>query len=389
MHFWFSNPAFDRKSPVDIRIFDKSGTQPKNNMIGTRELGADEGFGGRGWILYTTSFGTTKDFPELCDIELDYAIGPWEKTGADIPTDFRGSMTLGNNMLLGAIGQNTENKTFIRCVRDKQKTAAKQYNFIAISKDGAKLDSTLTNRSGWPQMFQEEFEFDIPLKDVNHFEFQTRPVRSIKFKNVSLKPDFKTDVKIETQNLTKNFKSKIERNMGFTIPLYDRNASLFGQYIGGNLTRFDIDYIDLKDFGLAVGVSPEALFKKQGKCSFYLNKGHELVVVRGTIIAPLFIPNPEPLKALPLTNRIQSMSKKEIIDQMKNNLGGNLVSKPVKLEKDIDYALITPEQKLIVMYVGGLSEDENGRPEAALTFWDLGQIDKTAVETETQPHVVE
>ena len=144
--------------------------------------------------------------------------------------------------------------------------------------------------------------------------------------------------------------------MGLTMPVYDRNASNFGQYIGGNLSRFDTDYIFLKRLGLTVGISPEKVFEKQGQCAFYMNQGHEFVPVRGTIIAPLFIPNPGPLKILPLVTRIQLMSKKQIVDQMKDNLGGNLAGRSVTLEKGISYGLITPEQKLLVMHVGNLGE---------------------------------
>jgi protocatechuate 3,4-dioxygenase beta subunit len=257
------------------------------------------------------------------------------------------------------------------------------------------LDFTIESEKGLDVV---RFDFaDLPIKlHVKTVEGRTYQIQVKRADNYQCQLTYhtvsgqgkKTPLQIEIEKASKDFKSKIEKSMGFIMPAYDRNASNFGQYIGGNLLRFDTDYVFLKRLGFAVGISPEKVFEKQGQCAFYMNQGHEFIPVRGTIIAPLFIPNQRPLKQLPLVTRIQLMSKKRIIDQMKDNLGDNLVSRPVTLEQGITYGLITPEQKLLVMLVSSFGGYERGAEETTLTFFDLGNV-KSAEQVEGENRTVE
>ena len=52
--------------------------------------------------------------------------------------------------------------------------------------------------------------FKMPLSQITEFQFQTRPYEWVTFKNVSLKPDFKTDVQIEIDSGQAVEKSEIE-----------------------------------------------------------------------------------------------------------------------------------------------------------------------------------
>jgi beta-lactamase regulating signal transducer with metallopeptidase domain len=194
------------------------------------------------------------------------------------------------------------------------------------------------------------------------------------------KPNLKTDVQIEVEKPIVQAKfeklSKVLKTKMVTVRVYNWNASILGQYIGCNLTRFDNDYIFLKSLGLTVRASPEEVFEKQGQCAFYMKPDREFVPVRGTVIAPLSLPYRVPESPnWTVADRLELMSKKQIIDQMKDNLGGSFVSRPVKLKQWISYGIITPEGNLIVMF----DSDLGGLKGPTLIFFDLG---KTATGTD-------
>lgn len=208
-------------------------------------------------------------------------------------------------------------------------------------------------------------------------------VEWVEFKNVSLKPNFKTDVQVEVEKAAEHSKAEVGHHMTFTMPIYDRNASNFGQYIGGNLSRFDTDYIKLERYGLTVGASPEELFEKQGKCAFYMKKDHEFVGVRGTMVAPISVPNPEPEKKPTLVDRLELMSKEQIIKQIKDYLANNRSNISIKLKEGMICGVITPEKRLVVMKVYKFGTYESGAEATTLTFLDLGKV-KDDKETDVQ-----
>ena len=193
----------------------------------------------------------------------------------------------------------------------------------------------------------------------------------------------------------------VEQHMGFTMPVYDRNAESFGQYIGGNLTQFDTDYVKLERFGFQLGVSPEDVFNKQGQCAFYMKEGHIFVPVRGTIIAPVTINNPRPKNKPTWIDCIQSMTQQKILQQMKEAssiaFSGGAVRLIEKVEfrtvtpdgravvtqlgSDIQlaegevYGIITPDHRLVIMRVDGFGAYDSGAEATELTFADTGSID--------------
>jgi hypothetical protein len=69
----------------------------------------------------------------------------------------------------------------------------------AIKKDG-RIRLGSCSGSGGNILSSLTYRFEsLPLEEIKQFEFQTRPFEWVAFKNVSLKPNFKTDVQVEVE----------------------------------------------------------------------------------------------------------------------------------------------------------------------------------------------
>ncbi|NQU09378.1 hypothetical protein HQ590_01190, partial [bacterium] len=127
--------------------------------------------------------------PSTVDVVLEYSAGPWTERRAPIPVDYSGHLALDNDAYLsGGIGQDSDGQAFITIIRDGAKTAAIQFDFLAITKDGHRLDRTGWGLGGPPQLLSEQYRFDVPLAQVQSFQLRTRPVRTVTFRKVSLWP---------------------------------------------------------------------------------------------------------------------------------------------------------------------------------------------------------
>ena len=162
----------------------------------------------------------------------------------------------------------------------------------------------------------------------------------------------------------------------FTMPVYDRNASSFGQYIGGDLSSFGTAYIKLDRYGLKVGDSPEEVFQRQGKCAFYMKTGYEFVGVRGTVIAPVSLPYLDPEENWTWIDRLELLYPRQIAEQIVQYTKSQSSGNSIKLEQGDVYGIVTPENKLLVMRVRSLGTYTNGTQSTTLTFADLGSADR-------------
>jgi bla regulator protein BlaR1 len=192
----FSHPLFDTKSYIGLRMIDGTGKQKKFvSVTATNARNPEPGNGNRGWIMYTVSLGAKADFPQEGNFELDYAIGNWKTEIKKMQKDYNGIMTFGSGFLLGGIGQNSEGKTTISYTHKKTETSHQQHRFVAVTQDGI-LEPSGQTQGGYPDMFKNEYKFDVPLKDIKYFQFQTRKVKTKIFKSVSLHPASKTAVRV-------------------------------------------------------------------------------------------------------------------------------------------------------------------------------------------------
>jgi len=104
--------------------------------------------------------------------------------------------------------ENTQGIAWLSPVESNNKTSIAvshsfrdlQTRLIAIDKDdiehiGSASSGTFGNNSNVTM----QTSFDLPLKEIKEFKLQTRPYEKYVFKNVSLMPNFKTDVQIGTK----------------------------------------------------------------------------------------------------------------------------------------------------------------------------------------------
>jgi len=67
---------------------------------------------------------------------------------------------------------------------------------VAVTKSGSMLTSSV-NSTGGQHLTTMYHRYPIPLKQIKEFRLQLRPYNWVEFQNVSLKPNFKTDVQVE------------------------------------------------------------------------------------------------------------------------------------------------------------------------------------------------
>ncbi|MHC4645052.1 MAG: M56 family metallopeptidase, partial [Planctomycetota bacterium] len=193
----FSHPLFDEGSPVALRMYNDSAEQVKfvSTIAQAGEQASPE-VGSRGWITCTVSVGRKEEFPGKCSFELDYAIGSWQTKIQHISKESSGIVSLDDSFLLGDMGTNSEGKAFISYFGNPKKTAHKQHRFVAVTEEGVQIPSGRTTGSN-PEVCKYEYRYDVPLKDIQYFQFETRPVKRVRYENVSLRPGVKTEVEID------------------------------------------------------------------------------------------------------------------------------------------------------------------------------------------------
>ncbi len=164
---------------------------------------------------------------------------------------------------------------------------------------------------------------------------------------------------------------KVKDTIDFTMPVYDMNFRSFKQYIGGNIYTAD-NYIR----GIKDGDTPEDIFENKGDCIFFMKAGHEFVPVRGTIIAPLDLPENWSFESIKLT-------KGQLISQIKLFYEENPGNHAIKLKEHGTYTLVTPENKLFMMVARSFSPYQNGAEATGLTFFEIGlDIDDTLIDVQ-------
>lgn len=198
---------------------------------------------------------------------------------------------------------------------------------------------------------------------------------------IAFMPEEETDVQVDaSKTLPGNTNINIEHYMGFVMPVYDRNMSNFSQYIGGNLKRYDTDYVTLERLGLQSGASPEDVFEKHAQCAFYMKKDHIFVPIRGTIIAPVTVDNPRPNNKPTWTDRIKTMTRSQVLQQMKDSPRITFAGGSIQLQQGMDYGIITPDHRLVIMRVDDFGIYDTGAQATDLTFADTGSIDQDILE---------
>ena len=104
--------------------------------------------------------------------------------------NIRTAVELEGNSQLNGVGQDTNGKTFVAIAIDAEKSAARQFGIIAVTRDGRQMESgpavATDLASAGATVGIARFEFEVPLADVAHFRVGTRPVRTMEWKDVAL-----------------------------------------------------------------------------------------------------------------------------------------------------------------------------------------------------------
>jgi len=102
----------------------------------------------------------------------------WQDIGEIIPPDFNDTKALTEQINLGSIGQDCEEKVFITCILDATQSNSRRHRFVLVQKNGAVLEPSGYTMLGPGNKLQEKFSFNVPslTRNIKGFRFQNRPL---------------------------------------------------------------------------------------------------------------------------------------------------------------------------------------------------------------------
>jgi hypothetical protein len=111
-------------------------------------------------------------------VRLEYSAGPWQFWD-DLPVDFHGSRAVSNGVLVTDPGQGVDGKAFVQLTRDHTRDPGnEQFDFVAVLKDGRRLNRVGLSQSATGNVTTERTIFDAPLDRITKFECRKRPIRT-------------------------------------------------------------------------------------------------------------------------------------------------------------------------------------------------------------------
>lgn len=187
LYLWFSHPDIDR-GHYEVTLVDDHGKPldlPNGWGTGSISGATNPGNQNLGWISVTLCAGNSAEIPASINVRLRYGTASsWSGLG-DIGPDFHEAKALSTGARVSRISNNQEGKATVEITRDDTPDAhAEEYHFVAITKDGRKLDSFL----GFFSPDSETFTFDVPLDQVKTFQCSKRQIQEIVYKKVPLPP---------------------------------------------------------------------------------------------------------------------------------------------------------------------------------------------------------
>lgn len=223
---WISHPQFDAMSLIELKLLDSEEKEPLKTPTGNfafRSIPASPENADMGWITATLCAGKKGAIPPRAAVVLRYSAGAWQFWN-DIAPDFHGTQALANGVMMNGPGQDADGHAFIQITRDSsQDTGVEQFDFVAITKDGRRLERTGYGTSSSGKVTIERFPFDTPLAQVKSFECRKRPVHQITWP-VVLKESSNTYGKMKIdfdragdsmQNILANFRRKYGVRIAF------------------------------------------------------------------------------------------------------------------------------------------------------------------------------
>jgi tRNA A-37 threonylcarbamoyl transferase component Bud32 len=194
LHLWFSHPRFDASTFTDTSSLDEASnvipTKAGDNCGSSSIEGANEFNGNLGWYVHTFSPGAAASTSRHLAVRLRYTLGPLERTNLTVVPQQHMSGTLEVESMLNGVGQTVDGNAFVSIAVNASMMKSQKFGVIAVTRDGRALD-TAPSESGFADgtgVGTAEFDFPIPLAEVDKFIIGTRSIRTNDWHNVVL-PD--------------------------------------------------------------------------------------------------------------------------------------------------------------------------------------------------------
>jgi beta-lactamase regulating signal transducer with metallopeptidase domain/polyhydroxyalkanoate synthesis regulator phasin len=191
--------------------------------VGLGKSGTAKDKSGKSCLRATTAI--VKNGLDKIDIEFGLA-GVWEKRLTISSNESSKQKIRDTGIVINPPYEKDSNATIT--IKIPNKIDSKMaINITAVLKNGKVIDSAAWNRSSKIRFMRstDNYEFHgVNLSDVDRFEIYTSKYQWVEFKDVSLKPNFKTDVQVSAQELVvKIIESErkiedIQLHMTCTIP---------------------------------------------------------------------------------------------------------------------------------------------------------------------------
>jgi serine/threonine protein kinase len=188
---WFSHPTFDNLSVIRVELLGADG-QPIKTPCSETATGAERPSlerQGLGWLTATLCAGTMTSTLDRVSINLHYSAGAW-RFWDDLSPEERGNSGLAEGVRLTPPFQSNDGRASIQITRDKEfDTGIEQWDFVAITRDGRRLERNSFSKQSSGNVTTEAFYFDTPLAQVAKFEIRKRAIKTMNWPGVPLLSD--------------------------------------------------------------------------------------------------------------------------------------------------------------------------------------------------------
>ncbi len=136
-------------------------------------------------------------------VRIGATAAEWQTVATHKPQDNEETVTVDEFAIAFGIPYEQEKRTLLPVVHNYNRRERKfAIRLVAITKSGQVRISGVSG-SGGGQLNSMTYIFNgLTLDEIKEFQFQVRPYEWVEFKNVSVKPNFKTNVQIEIPNST-------------------------------------------------------------------------------------------------------------------------------------------------------------------------------------------
>ncbi len=198
LQLWFFHPEADNRSTIKCTLRDDQGRTLQGQPAAPFGWRVQEG-----WLLICLPAAPSQQpVPPAINIELQYAVGPWQEIGSVSPTDESPSLPGLFSVVLGP-DQRAEPGapgTSIAFQRTAGQADAAQYSFVAITNDGKELASRATY--SWElkdNVVREAHFFASPISAIKSVSARRRALQAVTFRNVSIEPGVRTNPSVQRE----------------------------------------------------------------------------------------------------------------------------------------------------------------------------------------------